>query len=250
MGSPTKFHDDPDNLSITATQVRGAFAIKRTRGLPRLEAGGTWTNRRLSAGQGLAEIRHFIYWKQEQVVGIEVNGRGPGMGAFSDYLCDKAGGKPTSVGAAEFAIYLADDQFDVLAASKKISTATIGVRRGSISAISALDQNIHDSLAALAKSSNAQELRVDLVLGDRRRGSSLSLPFMSKLKGFVASPTARDALTELKARAKDPELGEMRTIDLLEDRFVGHEQVVISNDGVVDQKSMLDAIDTALADVI
>lgn len=232
-------------FSIKAGQVRGAFAIKRRTGLPRLERAGKWSNLRLQAGQGLAYIRHFVYWTDRGLLGVEVNSRGPGIGALSDYLKEKAGASPANVGHAEFTIYLASDQFDRLNASSRVSTATIGVRRDSLSAVSELDQNVHDSLDALAKSGNARELRVEMVLGDRRKGATLHLPFLTKLKKFTQDSHKREALTMLKAYAKDPELGEMRTIDLLEDRFVGSEQVVVSNDGVVDQDSMLDAIDSA-----
>ncbi|MBF6619134.1 MAG: hypothetical protein ITG02_02770 [Patulibacter sp.] len=251
---PTRYLEWKDNellmevFSSSADQIKGGFAIKRLSGLPRLESAGNWSDVVLQAGQGLAEIRHFIYWPKHKVIGIEVNGNGPGMGALAAYIKGKA--PKGAIGLVEFSIYLAADQFDVLQASTRVSSATIGVRRDSLDEISKLDQDLHDGLESLAKSSNAHELRVELKLGTRKKGASLDVGFAGKLKAFIGNAKQRESLTTLKAYASDEGLGEMRTIDLLEDRFVGREAVVVNNDGVVDRASMLKAIETASSAVI
>lgn len=230
-------------------QVRGGFAIKKSQDLPRLEKAGAWSDLTLEAEQGLAFIRHFIYWKDSALLGIEVNGNGPGLGALETYLLAQAG-KALGFIRCEATAYLATDRFDMLLASDRISSASIGVKRDDISAISTIDTGLHDSLKSAAKSTNAQELRIEFLLGDRRADASLSLPFLKKLKSFVASPSTRTKLTQLKARARDMDLESMETVDLLEEKFVAREEVVISRNGVVDRTSMLDAIDTASNDLL
>jgi hypothetical protein len=229
-------------------QVRGGFALKKSNDLPRLEKGGAWSDLTLEAEQGLAFIRHFIYWKNTAMLGIEVNRSGPGLGALESYLLKQAG-RALGFIRCEATAYLATDRFDVLLASDRVSSASIGVKRDDIAAVSEIDTGLYDSLRNAAKSTNAQELRLEFLLGDRRESASLQLPFLNTLKGFVADPTKRKKLTQLRARARDMELESMEVIDLLEDKFVGREEVVVSRNGVVDRQSMLDAIDSAANDL-
>jgi hypothetical protein len=184
------------------TQVRGGFAIKKNDDLPRLEKSGAWTDLTLEAEQGLAFIRHFIFWKDASVLGIEVNRSGPGLTAFESYLLAQAG-RALGFIRCEATPYLATDRFDMLLASDRISSASIGVKRDDIAAISKIDTGLHDSLKNAAKSTNAQELRIEFRLGDRRADATPELPFLTKLRGFVATPATRAKLTHLKARARD-----------------------------------------------
>lgn len=231
-----------------AEQVRGGFAIKSNRDLPRLEKKGAWSDLTLEAEQGLAFIRHFIYWKSRSLLGIEVNRSGPGLGALEAYLVTQAG-KALNIARCEATVYLASDRFDVLFASDRITSASIGVKRDDIAALSEWSTDLTDGLSKAAKASNAQELRIEFHLGDRRPDATLQLPRLRELQRFVADPRKRKVLTELKARARDMDLESMQVLDLLEDKFVAREEVVVSHNGVVDRDSMLHAIHSAARDL-
>lgn len=229
-------------------QVRGGFAIKTSQDLPRLEKAGTWTNLTLEAEQGLAFIRHFIYWKSSALLGIEVNRSGPGLGALETYLVTQAG-KALGFTKCEATVYLSSDRFDVLMASDRITSASVGVMRDDIEALNEWSTDVTSGLTQAAKATNAQELRIEFHLGDRHPNASLTLPRLNRLRQIVSDPQKRKKLTELRVRARDMELETMDTLDLLEDKFVAREQVVVSNNGVVDQDSMLHAIHTAASDI-
>jgi hypothetical protein len=229
-------------------QIRGGFAIKTNQDLPRLEKSGAWSDLTLEAEQGLAFIRHFIYWKSRALLGIEVKAGGPGLGALETYLVAQAG-KALGFTKCEATVYLATDRFDVLLASDRITSASIGIMRDDIEALNEWNTDVASGLRQAARASNAHELRIEFLLGDRRPDASLTLPRLRELQRIIGDPQKRKKLTELKARARDMDLEAMEVLDLLEDKFVAREQVVVSNNGVVDRDSMLHAIHTAASDL-
>lgn len=235
-------------LKIGTTRTTGVFAQKQYAGIGRIERSGQYRDLVLAAGEGLAHLRHFVFWPDRQLLGIEINGRGPGITAFEKYLIDKCA-KSVRLREIAFTVLLAPDPFDQLQRAARISSATIGVRRADVSAVSAFSSDVHKAFQAATETTNAKELRIEFKLGDRRQDASLELDFLDRAKKVLANPATRDALTKLQATVKDPEWGTSRTIDLLEERFVALAHEVKTVNGVVDAKSMHAAIVRAGKDI-
>ena len=234
-------------LEVTRTtpkRVMGVFAQKQYVGIGRIENRGKYRDLVLAAGEGLAQLRHFVYWPKQGLLGIEVNGRGPGMTALEKYLVDKCQ-KSNGLNEVKFTVLLAPDAFDALQRADRISSATIGVRRENISAVSAFSSDIAEAFNAANEATNAKELRIEFKLGDRRQDASLELGFLDQAKKAVGNPLTRKALTSLQAVVKDPDWGTTRTIDLLEDRLVTVAHDVKTVNGVVVADSIHKAITKA-----
>jgi hypothetical protein len=221
-------------------QVRGRFAVKRRSGIPPVEDAGHYRDLTLAAAEGLAEIRHFILWPREGLLGIEINGRGPTISRLRDYVLDKAA--DVGVEYVRVRMRLAGDQFDILERARRISSATVEVVRDRLDVVGALDSNLEAGLRQLARSTNARTITIDLRLGDRSRDATLELPWRDRARAFLADPEHRSAIARMKVQAFDEDLGRMRAVDLLEDRFVGHETAVEIRSGVVDSDSMYQGI--------
>jgi hypothetical protein len=237
-------HDDDElfveMLHTSAQELAGVFSVKRSRGIPRVERRGAYRPIGLTAGEGLAEARHFIFFPETGVLGIEINGRGPSISAFRDYLIAK--GEDVGLFDVRLAFRLSSDQYDKLALTTRISSASISVYRDRLDEVSSLDPALHRGLASIKNSTNALEISVEYKLGDRRRDASLELPWKDDLPAFLQHPARREALHRLRINLRDEEAGRMREIDFLEDRFVGHVEVVRLDEGSVDSDSMFDGI--------
>lgn len=218
----------------------GIFAVKRRSGIPRIERGGAYRNVNLGKEDGLAEIRHFVCWPKLRIIGFEINGRGPTMSRLESYILAKAGS--VGVKAVRIQIRLASDQFDLLDNTRRISSASVEVARDRLSEVSKLDTDLQTGLSSLANSTNAKTVRFEWKLGDRSPESSLELKWLPKIRGFLNSPNHRGTIEKMKVNAFDSGLGKMRTLDLLENEFVGYRSVVQLRSGVVDQEAMLKAI--------
>jgi hypothetical protein len=245
-GTPSRYlpyEDDEMFIQVerdTQAKVEGLFSLKRSQGIPRIERLGSYRGLGLQRGEGLAEARHFVYFRRTGILGIEINGRGPSISAIRDFIVAKC--EDVGVTNVRLAFRLSSDQFDVLDRTTRISSATVSVFRDRIDEISALDANLHDGFKAIERSVKALEIGVELRLGDRRRDATLEIPWRDRLGAFLQDPERREAVSKLKMKIRDEDAGRMREIDFLEDRFVGYEEVVALDDRVIDSASMYAAI--------
>lgn len=228
-------------VKTTPKRISGVFAQKQYAGIGRIERRGKYRDLVLAAGEGLAHLRHFVFWPDRGLLGIEINGRGPGMTALQKYLIDKCK-ESQDLHEVDFVVLLAPDAFDALQRAERISSATIGVRRENISAVSKISGHAEKAFKAANEATNANELRIEFKLGDRRQDASLELGFLDKARKALSDPLTRKSLTSLQATVKDPDWGTTRTIDLLEERFVAVAHDVKTVNGVVDADAMFKAI--------
>jgi hypothetical protein len=223
-------------------KVRGRFGSKRRRGLPPVEDGGSYTDLTLAATAGLAELRHFIYYKHSKRLGIEVNGTAPTISRYAAYLMDKCA---SEVALVRPEIILAGTAAELLARVTRIAGASITVHLADADVLSEIDPHLAAGVKELNKvDGSAREVTVAFELGSRKQDETLDLGLKAKLQKFLGKKENREAVERLTVRGYDTGMGYTRDVDLLEDKFVGVRKVVTLSDGqVVDSESAFAAIE-------
>jgi len=203
---------------VTADRVRGQFAVKRRTKLPPIEAAGQYRPLELDAEEGLAEIFHFVYFPDTNIMGTEFNYFAPRVNRMHDYLTQKASGLVNTV---QFTPKLAGSVRDTLRRMGRVTLFKIGVHRDQIDILEEYNGDLHRALEALRDmDNNARELEVILKLGTRRRDLDLNRTLLNRLPGFLNNIINRQAISNLQARAYDERLGRTVLVDLLEDKLV------------------------------
>lgn len=230
-----------EDFAAGADAIRGVFASKRLRRIPRKERRGQYSNIALQSEEGVAEARHWIFFPNEHLLGMEVNGRGPHTSRFDYYIRQKL----DWVTNVPLEMRVAGDVIDTLAKVTRIAGASLGIRRDNIEVLRDLDDDTYRAVKQLAETTNGLEVRVSFELGTRRRDASLDLPWRERLPEFLGGADRREMIEQLKIRGFDIEAGHTRDIDLLADRFIGERAVAVVDDSsnAVVAESMWQAID-------
>lgn len=202
---------------IGEDKVRGQFAIKRRTKLPSIESDGQYLPLRLEARQGLAEIFHFVYYPETQLMGVEFNFFAPRIGRWQDYLTAKAS---HLVNMVETEIQLSGDVLRTLQRMGRKTVAVIGVHRDQVDVLEGLSGSLQRSFHELREMSNGLELQVTMKLGTRRRDEELQMPWLRRLPQFLGIRENREALSILKIFAYDEDMRKTVPVDLLEDSMV------------------------------
>jgi hypothetical protein len=233
-------------VDVTDKKVRGRFGSKRRRGLPQVEEAGEYTNLTLAAKAGLAELRHFIFYVSGSRLGIEVNGTAPTISRFSGYIMHMV----PDVDLVTTDMILAGSSAELLNRVTRLAGASVTVSLANADVLDQIDPHLGAGVRELHKvDDNARRVTVAFELVSRKRKDTLDLSLKSKLSNFLGKKENREAVEDVTVRGYDEYFGFTRTIDLLDDKFVGIRKVVtLDQDGrVVDSESVFAAIEDVAA---
>lgn len=211
-------------IDMVADRIRGQFAVKRRTKLPPVEAGGQYRPLELDAEEGLAEIFHFVYFPDTNIMGTEFNYFAPRVNRMHDYLTEKAS---ALVNMVQFTPKLAGSVRETLRRVGRMTLFKIGVYKEQIDILEEYNGDLHRALETLRDlDNNARELEVILKLGTRKKDEDLNRTLLDRLPDFLNNIINRQAISNLQARAYDERIGRTVLVDLLEDKLVALRQVV------------------------
>ncbi|MEM9520378.1 MAG: hypothetical protein AAGA37_13730 [Actinomycetota bacterium] len=203
----------PRKKSSGEEMLRGTFARKRLTNLPRLENAGQLSDLQLDKGTGLAELSHFVYFPDSNVLGMEYNHFAPRVHHFGRYLSEKT----PHVDLVRFIPLLSPDTFkrvDELAQITRLELRVIGTRVAGISGNNL--RGVFSRLRQESPNATRLEARWSVDARDRNPATTVAKSMVEELKAALSVEDS-DAIEAAKivgrASAADP----VDTIDLIND---------------------------------
>lgn len=239
-----------DSPSSRSGPIKGRMVKTRRTLLPDIEEMGSLRPLDIPDSCGLAEVTHFVYFPEQQIVGVEFNYYGPRVSSLGEYIRAKYG----RIDRVEMEPILNRDVTDTLERIGEVHLIELKVGRNGLWVLEELDRNLRAAFHAAASVSSGAEI-VEIVLRKKRYGRvGFALPWpKEKILRWVSDGglAVRENVSRFRVRAVDKGTGEVRTFDLLEDKFVMSRQVVRHNERrrMIDSDSMFEAIMDAHSDL-
>lgn len=213
-------------ININEFHIEGQFVLSRKRNFPDIETDGNLSPlvERIPANSGLAEISHFIYFKNSNIIGYESNFYAPRATALCYYVPIKSD-MITTMNLTQKLNMDADRKLDE---TDEISFFDIAIGRNHLNLVRNMDENLYFALESAARmSDDAEVLEVVLRRRKRSRGKFSWLNLNKEnIKTVLRDPDSRVALERLIIRSET--LG--KTIDLLQDKMVAEETLITTDD--------------------
>ncbi|MET1247669.1 hypothetical protein ABWW58_02635 [Sporolactobacillus sp. STCC-11] len=237
-----------NEVEINGSQVRGKFAISRRSSLPSLETNGILKPLNIPANSGLAEITHFIYFVDENVIGVEFNFYGPRTNTLSNYLQEKSKIFVNPFQLIDVTPILNQDIDLQLHDMGEINFMQMEIAKNEINIVKELDEDLYSAFEASAKvADDAESVEVILRKKKHSRGG-FHFPFSrSKMKELLSSGDNRQKFNKFKANAESRSEERNKSFDFLEDKMIRSKKVVTLGERSksVDSESMFNAIEEA-----
>ncbi|WP_100406275.1 hypothetical protein [Bacillus solitudinis] len=241
-----------NEISTSSLGLRGKFALSRRSSLPELETEGVLKPLIIPANSGLAEITHFVYFPQKNVVGVEFNFFGPRATSLGNYLLDKSSNFNNRFEYIKIVPILNQDVDNQLSDMGEVNLFTMEVARNELALIEELDRDLYSAFDSAAKVTDEAE-SVELVLRKKKysRGG-FTLPFSKeKLKSILSIGDNRQKFNKLKVDAQSRSEERNKVFDLLEDKMITSKKVTTlgGRSRSVDSESMFEKIEEAYNDL-
>ncbi|MBX0319739.1 hypothetical protein [Shouchella clausii] len=235
-------------MSEKEDYLKGRFAISRRSALPELEVEGALKTLSIPANSGLAEITHFIYFKEKKILGVEFNFHGPRATALTNYLEEKSNNFKDRFDFVEIRPILNQDIDAQLQDVGEVNLFKMEVARNELELLRELDEDLHSAFEGAAKVSDEFEsIEVALIKKKYSRGG-FRLPFTRKsLKELLSKDDNRQKINSLKVDAESISDGKAKVFDLLEDKMIVSKKIAAQSpiSRSVDSKSMFQKIEEA-----
>lgn len=199
--------------------VRGEFALKRRANLAPIEMAGALSPLQLAKYEGLAEIRHFVYWRNTSVLGIEYNHYAPGIRRFVDYLATQGG---DHLAHLEAEMVLGGDAMEQLNALTQTTTVRVRMPASAVQAIPTTAPQLRKSFRTLRQQSpSSSVLTVEVQLDGRRaKKTRESLGgLMADVKTLLADAGLREQVDVAEVKGYETVDGNIQQVDALADRL-------------------------------
>lgn len=230
--TPSKYYKTYDNNDLyieidtkdiqNAKTIDGQFGISRRNALPLIEDQGNFTGLTIPPTAGVAEITHFVYFVDDNMMGVEFNFYGPRSSRLGFYIQEK-----TSL-VSQFILtpILRMDISETLNKVSEVSDFRFQAHRSASETIKQLNENLFEAFKASAAASEAET--IEIVLRKKEYSKTrFILPFKIKnLINILKDKDQRDQFKKLGANAYDPEIKRERYFDFLEDKFVFTKKVI------------------------
>lgn len=239
------------DINKTANSVKGRYALSRRSALPELEKGGVLEPLKIPPNSGLAEITHFIYYPEKNVLGVEFNFFGPRATSLSNYLKEKSRNTSNPFEFIELNPILNQDLDKLLQDIGEIHLFNMEITRNELSFIEELNEDLHSAFESAAKVSEAESVEVILRKKKYSR-KGFSLPFTKgKLKELLSKSDNRQKINKLKVVADSVSDKNAKKFDLLEDKMITSKKVatIDSRSRSVDSECMFSKIDEAFEEL-
>lgn len=207
------------SLSEASDMLQGSICRLRMTGLPSLGTHGIRMTEQLALAenQGLVECTHFIYFKNEKILGIEYNHHGPKASNMEWHITDKVNSLHGTPSDVRFLPIFDEDVMRALTSGVEVGLLRMVVPKENIGNLAQFDPSIHgafqNAVAFGAKGKVELVIRVDSNRSHPLDGGVLK----SKLDNLPGNPG--DTFSMLKASLKQ-EGERSRPVDLLEGKFV------------------------------
>lgn len=228
--------------------IRGRFALSRRSALPEIESGGELKPLDIPINSGLAEITHFVYYPDKQIIGVEFNFYGPRTNSLSSYLMEKSKNFSSPFEHIDVKPILNQDLDTLLQDVGEINLFQMEIARDELSIIEELDRDLHSAFESAAKVSDDAE-SVEIILRKKKyKREGFSLPFSkNRLKELLSSGDNRQKINRLRVYAESNSDERSKWYDLLQDKMIVSKKVAAlgQRSRSVDKESMFEKIDEA-----
>lgn len=249
QNNDVSFLNDID--ATVAKQIRGRFALSRRSALPNLETGGVLSPLNIPANSGLAEITHFIYFPNKEVIGIEFNFNGLRPTAMKNYLLEKSRNTHKPFEYIELNPILNKDLDLQLQDMGELNLFSMEISRNDLAIVEELDRDLHSAFKSAADVSDAETVEVTLKKKKYSRGG-FPLPFSKeKIKELLSTGDNRQKINRLSTYAESKSDNSSKRFDLLEDKMIRSKKVttIDPRSKAVDSTSMFSVIEEAYTEL-
>lgn len=240
-----------NDIQFEKNIIKGRYAISRRSSLPELETGGVLEPLKIPKNSGLAEITHFIYFPQKNILGVEFNFFGPRANSLITYLLEKSRNTNKPFEYIELNPILNQDLDNLLQDVGEINLLQMEVARNELSIIEELDRDLHSAFESASRVSDAES--VEVVLRKKRYSrQGFQLPFSkSGIKELLSIGDNRQKINKMRVNAESHIEKSNKDFDLLEDKMITSKKVATigQRSRSVDSESMFSKIEEAYNDL-
>lgn len=228
-------------------KIRGRYALSRRSSLPELETNGILKPLTIPANSGLAEITHFIYFPEKEILGVEFNFFGPRANSLKIYLAEKSRIMDTPFEYIDLNPILNRDLDILLQDIGEINLFQMEVARNELSITEELDRDLYSAFETAAKVSDAESVEIILRKKKYSRGG-FPLPFSKdSIKELLSIGDNRQKINKMKVNAASETEENNKDFDLLEDKMIVSKKITTlgGRSRSVDSESMFKGIEEA-----
>jgi hypothetical protein len=248
LGLEGNYWDGPDD-SVTCCWVDEPTAPQRLRlgdvrrrYLPRVEAQGVLSDLTIPPGSGIAEEIHVVFFP-DNIVGSEFNFYGPRISRLRRYLAVKTSDVAR---VPYFEPLLRRDVTEKIDALEDVRLFQLKIRRSWVDAVRAADQDLGAAFDAAARAGEAEE--VEIVLKSRAYSREpIAERLLQTARRLVGVEEVRSEAARFQLRGENAHTGRVETIDLLTDKLISSQQIVLASEQTrsLDSRSAYAAINRA-----
>jgi hypothetical protein len=229
-GADGNYWDGPED-SVTCCWVDNDQAPRRLRlgdirrrYLPRVEDAGVLTDLQIPRTSGIAEEIHVIFFP-ENIVGSEFNFYGPRMSRLRRYLAAKTADIAV---VPYFEALLRRDVLEKLNNLEDVRLFQLKIRRSWIDTVTQADRDLGAAFDAAARAGQAEE--VEIVLKSQAYSRNPIASRLLRTAGrLLRSDQATNEASRFIVRGQNQETGRVDTLDLLSDKLISSQQIVLAN---------------------
>jgi len=236
-----------NDIIIDNCTIKGRYAISRRSSLPELETGGVLEPLDIPKNSGLAEITHFIYFQENDILGVEFNFFGPRANSLKSYLTEKSRNTDMPFEYIELNPILNQDLDTLLQDLGEINFFQMEIARNELSIIEELDRDLYSAFDSASRVSDAESVEVILRKKKYSR-EGFPLPFSKNgIKELLSIGDNRQKINKMKVNASSYFEESNKDFDLLEDKMITSKKVSTlgSRSRSVDSESMFSKIEEA-----
>lgn len=228
----SRFYFYPNNdvcflhdVNIKDNRVEGRFALSRRSSLPELEKDGILEPLKIPHNSGLAEITHFIFYPDNNVLGVEFNFFGPRANSLSFYLRNKSRNFEKPFEYIELSPILNQDIDALLKDVGEVNLFEMEVARNELEVVKELNEDLYSAFESAANVSDAES--VEVVLRKKRYSrEGFTFPFSrKKIKELLSTGDNRQKINKFRVNAESHSEKQKKDFDLLEDKMIVSKKV-------------------------
>lgn len=229
--------------------IYGQIAFIRRSARPAMERKGTGEVKpieNLIDGDGLVELTHFVFYKEDQILAIEYNHFGPRANALGYYFTHKI---PVTVHNADFA-FITDKNFQNKLAridTESIKSATFKIAVDKISEVQSIDTSLFNAMDA-AKNFGPEEIALTLSSAKRSKNRFSLESLLGRVGNFIQGKDGEtnEIFSDLFVNAKEKNSPNFAIFDLLEEHLVSKITAIkLNKNNIIVSEDIFDKIDAA-----
>lgn len=208
------------SIQVQNDMYKGELGRLRMNGLPRLGTNGVRSTAELNIAenQGLAEVTHFIYFEESQILAFEMNYAGPRASHLEWHLIDRMNelnGEPLQLRLQQI---FDESTFNLMSDGAELKVMEMAVPKRSIGNLAAYDEHIYQAFKNAADFNETGTIELILRFGSRKRNTGLPVSqiteSLQRLPGEL-----NDTFDKLKIKVKPDIDAAAIPLDLLQNKL-------------------------------